>query len=348
MANSHDVLEEASALDPSFYTRADIFDLEMKAIVGPHWQVIGAAGSVVAPGDVIAREIAGVPVLVVRGAEGELNGFYNICPHRAGPVATCDARGLKRLRCGYHGWSYDYTGQLVAAPEMQGARNFDRSDIRLTPIDVLEWNGFVFARLGPGLSFEDLYAGVGARAGADAFAGLVHHTALVYEVNANWKVYVDNFLEGYHVPFVHPSLTRFIDYREYTTELGPWWSLQSSPVDECGPYAAGEGLYFFVYPNTMLNIMPGRIQTNRVLPTGLDSCRVEFDFYYAPGAEGRAEEDLRFSDLVQEEDRTICEHVQKGLVSGVYRPGRLCPAREGGVWHWQNLLRHAYDAAGVV
>jgi choline monooxygenase len=97
----------------------------------------------------------------------------------------------------------------------------------------------------------------------------------------------------------------------------------------------------------MLNIMPGRLQTNRVVPTGLDTCVVEFDFYYQLGAESRAEDDFTFSDQVQEEDRIICEHVQRGLVSGAYRSGRLSPAREAGVWHWQNLLRDAYAAGGL-
>ncbi len=346
MTRHHIPLPAASALDPSFYTRRDIYDFEMQEIVGPCWQVVAPSSAVANTGDVIAREIAGVPIVIVRASEGKLNGFYNICPHRAGPIATCDQQGLKRLRCGYHGWAYDFEGQLKIAPEMQDAEDFDRASIRLTPIDAMEWNGLIMARIGKGPDFETLYGGIIDIAGESALSNLVHHTSIRYEVKANWKIYVDNFLEGYHLPFVHPGLTQLVDYGDYKTELGPYWSLQRSPVEESGPYGAGEGLYFFVYPNTMLNIMPGRLQTNRVVPTGLDTCIVEFDFYYAPGAEARAEEDLKFSDLVQEEDRTICEHVQKGLTSGVYKPGRLSPSREAGVWHYQNLLRDAYAAKG--
>lgn len=293
------------------------------------------------PGDLVVREIAGAPILIVRDDTGTLRGFFNVCPHRAGPLATCDAQGAKRLRCGYHGWAYSLDGRLRTAPEMLDAAGFDPTDVRLTPIDVLEWHGLVFARLAEGPDFEALYGGIEEIAGRDALAGLVHHTSVVYDVACNWKIYVDNFLEGYHLPFVHPSLTQLVDYQDYTTELGPYWSLQRSPVEESGPYAAGEGLYFFVYPNTMLNIMPGRIQTNRVIADALDRCRVEFDFYYAPGAEARAPDDLHFSDQVQEEDRTICEHVQKGLASGAYTPGRLSPSREAGVWHWHRLVRTA-------
>lgn len=339
---THTPLTEASALAPHYYCAEDIFHAENKRILAPSWQLVAPAESVKGGGDLVTREVGGVPILVVRTGDGALNGFYNICPHRAGPLATCDQRGTKRLRCRYHGWIYDHEGNLRTAPEMQGAEGFDRDTIRLDPVDVHEWGGLIFARAGDGPSFSDIFAGIDVIVVGDVLRNMVHHTARLYDVAANWKVYIDNFLEGYHLPLVHPGLTQLVDYADYKTELGRYWSLQRSPVEESGPYAAGEGLYFFIYPNTMLNIMPGRLQTNRVVPTGLESCRVEFDFYYAPGAEGRASEDLRFSDQVQEEDRLICEHVQKGLASGVYKPGRLSPSREAGVWHWQNLLREAY------
>ena len=204
----------------------------------------------------------------------------------------------------------------------------------------------VFARIGPGEAFGDVMAGIEALVPSERLEAMQHHHQRIYDVDCNWKVYVDNYLEGYHLPFVHPGLTQVVSYPEYKTELARFWSLQRSPIDaETDAYAAGEALYFFIYPNTMLNILPGRMQTNRVIPDGPDKCRVEFDFYYAPGAEKRAEEDDRFSDEVQDEDRLICEHVQKGLSCGHYEPGRLSPDQEAGVWHWQNLLREVYATA---
>ena len=271
---SHTPLNQVSALAPEFYTRDDTFAFEMRDLLPAYWQLLGSNRLLEEPGDVIVREIVGAPIIVVRSDDGDLNGFYNICQHRAGPLATCDQRGLKRLRCAYHGWAYDFQGNLRAAPEMKEATNFDQTQVNLTPIDVVEWNGLVFARLARGPDFETVYDGVEKTAGKEALADLTHHTQLLYEVDCNWKVYVDNFLEGYHLPFVHPGLTQLVTYKDYTTELGPWWSLQRSPVEESGPYAAGEGLYFFVFPNTMLNIMPGRLQTNRVVPTGLTTCQV--------------------------------------------------------------------------
>lgn len=340
-------LNEATALQPTYYVDESCYQFEVKNIIGPNWQCIAPASSVSDVGDVISREIAGVPILVVRSSSSELKGFYNICLHRAGPVATCDQKGLKRLRCGYHGWAYDLNGNLKLAPEMKQAAGFDASEQRLNPIDVTEWGGMIFARIGEGRSFDSVYSSIDKILPTGGLDGLNHHATQLYDVKCNWKVYIDNFLEGYHLPFVHPSLTQAVDYAEYVTELGEWWSLQRTPVgQDTGAYGAGEGLYFFVYPNVMLNIMPGRLQSNRVVPTGIDSCKVEFDFYYADDSESRAEEDLAFSAQVQEEDRTICEHVQKGLTSGVYSPGRLSPKRESGVWHFQNLLRREYETSG--
>ncbi len=172
-----------------------------------------------------------------------------------------------------------------------------------------------------------------------------------YEIACNWKVYIDNFLEGYHLPHVHPGLSKVLDYRVYDTELFPWQSLQNSPLRNSDDiYGSGEAFYYFIYPNVMLNIMPGRMQTNRILPLGPDRCRVEFDYYYAQDdkALARIARDQEFSDEIQQEDIMICEAVQKGLTSGSYEAGRLCPKRESAVWHFHNQLRAAYADAGAV
>ncbi|MHA6288126.1 aromatic ring-hydroxylating oxygenase subunit alpha [Maricaulis sp. CAU 1757] len=336
-------LKQARALDPARYVGAGALEFDQRDILARGWQVVAPASALAQPGDHVVREIGGVPVLLVRNDAGCINGFLNICRHRAGPLALCDGRGAKRLRCAYHGWAYDLDGQLRTAPEMQDADGFDHRDIALERIEVELWGGLAFARTRPGPALAETLDGLDAIADPAHLSGLAHHHSRSYDVACNWKVYVDNYLEGYHLPFVHPDLTQVVSYPEYKTELNRFWSLQRSPIEaESDAYAAGEALYVFIYPNTMLNILPGRMQTNRVLANGPDACRVEFDFYYADGAAGRAAADDAFSDRVQEEDRLICEHVQKGLASGSYRPGRLSPHQEAGVWHWHNLLRDAY------
>ncbi|SDM48165.1 aromatic ring-hydroxylating oxygenase subunit alpha [Maricaulis salignorans] len=340
-------LDQASALAPDFYSGEHWLTADQAQVLEPGWQILCPASAVAEPGDHVVRTLGRVPVLIVRASDGALNGFVNVCRHRAGPLATCDGKGAKRLRCAYHGWTYDLDGQLRTAPEMQDAAGFDRDGIRLAPVELHQWQGMVFARAGTGgPDFDTLTAGIDALTAPYDLAGMRHHHSRIYKVAANWKTYVDNYLEGYHLPFVHPGLSGVVSYPQYRTELAPFWSLQRAPVsDPNGIYADGEALYFFIYPNTMLNILPGRMQTNRVVPDGPAHCRIEFDFYYAPGLESMAAADDAFSDEIQDEDRLICERVQHGLDSGAYRPGRLSPSQEAGVWHWQNLLRGAYARA---
>tara|TARA_R110002073_G_scaffold18859_5_gene69639 strand:+ start:5293 stop:6369 length:1077 start_codon:yes stop_codon:yes gene_type:complete len=339
-------LEDARALGPDVYLGEARHRFDQTHMLAPAWQVMAPASALASPGDHIVREIGGKPVILLRNEAGALKGFFNVCAHRAGPLATCDGKGAKRLRCAYHGWIYNLDGQLRVAPEMQDAKDFSRDGIKLVPVDVAEWQGLILARAGQG---PDLKTALGEIAGRLADCGLsdmVHHHARIYDVDCNWKVYIDNYLEGYHVPSVHPGLNQLIDMSDYETTLYHNGSVQRSPVsDDSGPYAAGDALYVHIFPNTMLNILPGRMQTNRVTANGPDKCKVEFDFYYAPGFESRAAEDDAFSDTVQAEDRTICEHVQRGLASGAYSPGRLSPSQEAALWHWQNYVRAAHSRA---
>ena len=333
-------LDEAFALGSEFYLGADRLDAERDAVLAPAWQIVAPASLVANSGDHIVREIGGKPVIILRNEAGALKGFFNVCAHRAGPLATCDGKGAKRLRCAYHGWIYNLDGALRVAPEMQDAKGFSRDDVQLVPIDVREWRGLIFARAGDGPSLDETLGDMAQRLEPCGLETMVHHHACIYEVACNWKVYIDNYLEGYHVPSVHPGLNQLIDMSDYEIDLFPGGSVQRSPVsDDSGPYAAGDALYVHIFPNTMLNILPGRLQTNRVIADGPDRCRVEFDFYYAPGFESRAGEDDKFSYIVQDEDRLICEQVQRGLASGAYSPGRLSPSQEAALWHWQNFVR---------
>jgi choline monooxygenase len=171
-----------------------------------------------------------------------------------------------------------------------------------------------------------------------------------YEVACNWKIYVDNFLEGYHVPYVHPELMKLYDFRQYRTEVFEQYSLQWTALTAGdAPYEikAGDCAYYYcVFPNYMLNILPGRVQTNLVVPLAPDRCRVEFGFYYrdvdGQAAQRAIAEDLEYSDRVQREDMDICEHVQRGVSSRAYDRGRFSVDAEAGVHHFQERLRVAY------
>jgi choline monooxygenase len=332
-------------VDPAAHAR------DRATVFAQGWQLVARAAQVGAAGDHAVAEIAGVPLLVVRGDDGVLRALHNVCRHRAGPLATCDGRAARALTCQYHGWTYALDGNLRGAPEMGRAEAFDPGAIRLPQARVAEWQGLVFAALDERAPpFDQLVEGIDAR-----LAGAGHRLAdyrfqrrVAYDLACDWKVYVENYLEGYHVPRVHPGLNALLDYRSYTTTTTRWHALQSSPLDSAPTlYGSGEALYFWLWPNTMLNCLPGRLQTNRVLPLASGRCRVEFDFFYAAAAAAQADADAQFSDDVQKEDSGICEAVQRNLASGSYVAGRLNPLRESGVWHFHELLRAAYRAGGA-
>ena len=344
-------LEQARALDARFYTDPAWYAIEQTQIFAASWQLAAHASDLKDAGDHAVSEIAGKPVLIVRQPSGELQAFYNVCRHRAGPLALCNGKGAKALHCKYHGWSYHLDGRLRSTPEMAEAQDLDIASIRLPPVAVREWQGLVFVALDEAAApaFSDLVAGIAERIHPQDLSAMRFVRRYVYDLDCNWKVYIDNFLEGYHLPHVHPGLSKVLDYRAYDTELSTWHSLQHSPLrDSGGAYGEGDAFYYFLYPNIMLNIVPGRLQTNRILPLGPKRCRVEFDYCYLPvdDALARTEKDFAFSDEIQWEDIDICLAVQRGLESGSYTGGRLSPKRESGVWHFQNLLRAAYRRAG--
>lgn len=345
---------EALALPARCYVDDAVERSERATVFATGWQLVAHAGQIAEPGDHVVAQLGAVPLLLVRGApeldapRGRMRALHNVCRHRAGPLATCDGRGAQTLVCRYHGWTYALDGSLRGAPEMHDAPGFDPAAVRLPQASVAEWQGLVFAALAPEAPFEAVVAGIDARLGR-SLAGHRFDRRVSYEIACNWKVYIDNFLEGYHLPRVHPALNRLLDYRSYRTELSRWSSLQWSPMDVSqGPYRGGTdavALYWWLWPNTMLNVLPGRLQTNRVVPLAPQRCRVDFDYYYPADADAAQRgSDREFADEVQAEDIAICEAVQRGLASGSYEAGRLNPIRESGVWHFHELLRRAYAA----
>lgn len=343
-------VESAHTLPASWYTDPAFHRFDQSAIFSRNWQFVGRESEVAKVGDQLVAEVAGKPVLVVRGEDGVLRGFFNVCKHRAGPIALRNGNS-RNLVCKYHGWTYGLDGGLKRAPEMEGVADFDPCAIHLEPIQVALWESLVFVAMEtPAAGLEQVLAGIAQQIAPIRLSEFRFETQVVYDIACNWKVYVDNYLEGYHLPLVHPGLNRLLDYRAYSTHTRDWYSYQHSPLDgDKGPYAGGEAHYYFVYPNLMLNILPNRLQTNRVIALGSERCRVIFDYYYPDRESGEARamiaDDLRFSDEVQQEDIGICEHVQRGLASGAYHAGRLSAKRETGVHHFQNCLRAAYRAA---
>ncbi len=342
-------LERAETIPSAWYVDPRFHELDREAVFARTWQPVGHVSQVPAPGDHVLATLAGDPVIAVRGKDGVLRGFFNVCRHRGGPLALHDGHA-DMLQCQYHGWTYQLDGMLRGVPHFNRVELFDKKDYGLVPVRLDTWEGLIFASLADRTEpVASCFAGAAERILPTRLSALRFARRVDYEVRCNWKVYVDNFLEGYHVPYVHPELMKLYDYQSYATETYEWYSLQVGPLsgaDNVYGATEGEALYYCLFPNFMLNILPGRLQTNVVVPLAADRCRVEFRYYYADVESAPArrliDEDHEFSDRVQREDIEICERVQEGLGSRAYDRGRFSVTFESGVYHFQQLLKSAY------
>src|SRR5947207_697240 len=303
------------------------------------------------PGDHIVTDVAEQPIIVVRGGDGALRAFYNVCRHRGGPLAMKDGNA-DMLICKYHGWTYRLDGMLRGVPHFNRVELFDKRNYGLTALRLAEWEGLVFVSLAERpRPLEGYLKDIRERIAPTRLAALRFARRIDYEVRANWKVYVDNYLEGYHVPYVHPELYTLYDFDAYVTEVHDSYSVQVGPLTgDRNVYTAGggEALYYQVFPNLMLNVVPGRLQLNVVIPVAPDRCKVIFRYYYddvtSPAALRRIEADVASSHNVQQHGAEICERVQRGLTSRAYEKGRFSVRFEEGVYHFQKLLKTAYRA----
>jgi choline monooxygenase len=347
-------IERAWSLPAAFYTHPSVLGSEHEKIFSKTWQVVGHGHQLAKPGDYFTVELHGEPLLLVRGSGSELRGFYNVCRHRAGPPA--EGSGSRKLfRCGYHGWTYGLDGSLISAPEFEGQHDFSSDRFSLTPVRVEQWFNLIFVNLDA--NAEPLVKSLGIlpkQVERFNFAGMKLFQRRTYEMKCNWKTYVDNYLEGYHLPSVHPALNRELDYAAYTVEPFAGHVRQFSPIREAQPGDATprryqevrEDLttdYFWIFPNWMLNCYPDNVSLNIVLPLGSDCSRAIFEWYLPEEAlnSNAAREAVEFSDQIQLEDVAICETVQKNLHSRSYERGRYSVKQEKGVHAFHRMYAEA-------
>jgi choline monooxygenase len=352
-------LAECRTIPAAWYIDPRILELESRTTFANSWQLIGRADQVREPGQYLTAEIAGEPILVIRGNDGVLRGFFNVCRHHAAAVMTEPAGCVKRLTCPYHGWTYTLEGTLKAAPAFEGVRNFDPAANSLVPVATEAWENWVFVRIaadGPSL-LEFLGPEVVAEVARLELSRLHWFDRKHYLFDCNWKVFVDNYLDGgYHVPYLHKGLGSVLDYNKYTIENGRRHCLQSSPMvtrgaeEATGAVRKGDrALYYWFYPNFMFNWYEGVMDTNLVYPRGVNQTEVIFDFWFADVSEearGFNRSSIEIANRVQDEDEGICRSVQRGLHSRAYDTGRLSVRREAGEQLFHQLL-HADLKAGA-
>ncbi len=354
-------LARASTLPARWYIDPAFLELEKDTIFWKTWQPVGRLDLVARPGDYFACEVTGEPIVITRGADQVLRAFSNICRHRAGAVAV--GKGNRRsLQCRYHGWTYGLDGKLLNQPEFEGVENWNKDEICLPALRVETWGGFIFVNFDPAAPplrevLGDIPAEV-ERAGFN-LAQMRSVERRDYIVDCNWKVYVDNYLEGYHVPIAHPGLFRELDYDQYRVDTFRYYSSQYAPIR---PAKAGEvqgrdrryvrseaeaqALYYWIFPNFMLNLYPDNMSSNIILPLGHDKTLTIFEWFFSDPGTGEGwesvQQTIQFSDEIQQEDIEICEAVWRGLQSRRYSQGRYAVKRENGVHHFHLLLHEFF------
>jgi choline monooxygenase len=334
-------IRRARTLPAAFYRDRALFERIRERVFARSWQLVDGAERAQARGSVLPFTFLGgcleEPLLLTRDGDGIARALSNVCTHRGNLVCT-EAGPAQNLRCRYHGRRFALDGRFLGMPEFENVVDFPSAADDLPRVLLAELHPLLFTALDPAFPFEVLAAPVRARMPAAMQADPSGSRA--YQVAANWALYCDNYLEGFHVPFVHAGLAGTIDYGSYRTELFPWSSLQIAEAASPGDAFDGSNVaayYFFLFPNTMLNFYPWGLSINVVVPLAVDRTRIVYRSWVAD-ASRRGKGAGGALDRVELEDEAIVEQVQKGIGSRLYDRGRYSPAREAGVHHFHRLL----------
>jgi len=330
-------IRKAKTLSSDFYTDERFFDLSREKIFSRSWHFLGRADEVesLKPATLLPGFLD-EPVLLSR-VDDEVICLSNVCTHR-GKILVEEPCKANLIRCGYHGRRFSLDGKFLSMPEFEGVENFPSETDNLTRLATADWKGFMFASIDPFAAFENVVVSV------DAFLydELKLTTTKSYEVDAHWALYCENYLEGFHIPYVHKSLNEIVDYGSYTTETFRYASVQTARSE---PPASAGGVtrsniaahYLFVFPNLMFNFYPWGISVNVVRPVSPSKSVVEFFTYVS---DERLIDKSAGADLhgVEMEDEAVVESVQRGVRSRFYSHGRYSPTREQGTHHFHRLI----------
>ena len=348
-------ISTAKTLHTDFYTDPDLFQQSRNKIFGKSWQFIGDKSLVSQQGScypfTLLENYLNEPLLLTRDAD-QLYCLSNVCTHRGTTLVgqACDA---VHLRCRYHGRQFRLDGSFLSMPEFREVKNFPSEDDNLTRLPLTEWGPLLFTSTGKQSDSKKYFRAMQERLSWLPLEEFIYKPALSaeYMVKAHWALYCENYLEGFHIPFVHAGLNAVIDFGNYTTEIFESSNLQlglaksgdtvfnlpeSSP--DFGKKVAA--YYFFVFPNMMFNFYPWGLSINLVQPLTMDQTKVSFLTYvwkeelFNKGAGAGL-------DTVEKEDEEVVEAVQKGIRSGFYHQGRYSVTREQGIHHFHRLICEA-------
>jgi choline monooxygenase len=350
----------AWTLPAEVYHDPQWFDVQRERVFARTWQYASDAARVRAPGHVLPftllEQCLDEPLVLSRDADGTLRCLSNVCTHRGALVVEGEGH-LKHLRCRYHGRRFALDGSFVSMPEFDGARDFPSAKDSLPILPLEQWGPLLFTSLAPAVRFDEWIAPVRARTDWMSIDSFVPDpsTSRDYHINANWALYVDNYSEEFHIPYVHAGLSDQLDYSAYRTEKFAWGNLQlgvAKSGEQTFDLPKGHpdhsqriaAFYFWLFPNVMLNFYPWGLSANVVYPLGPARTRVSFMSYVwrpelrARGVGGELHK-------VEMEDEEVVESVQRGVRSRLYHRGRYSPRREVGTHHFHRLLTEFMNGA---
>ncbi|NND15171.1 MAG: aromatic ring-hydroxylating dioxygenase subunit alpha [Eudoraea sp.] len=356
--NIHRDISKAETLPASFYRSHEVFESLKEKVFYCTWQWLGTADQVPDPGSVAPKvllpEFLSEPIVLTHSSKGEISCLTNVCTHRGNLVVTKGGNSRK-LICGYHGRRFLLDGTFEHMPEFQDTKDFPRACDDLHSFPIRRWGPFLFGGLHPAFDFQTVLTQMEERIGFMPLDMFVEERsrAKEYEVNAHWALYCDNYLEGFHIPFVHDDLNAVLDYGDYETVLYEHMNLQigyaegteavfdlpAGHVDHGKQIAA---YYFWVFPNMMFNFYPWGVSVNIVEPKSIHKTKVRFISYVYDKSklDTGAGSGL---DKVELEDEEVVEGVHLGVRSAFYKAGRFSPTREQGVHHFHGLLANFLD-----
>lgn len=337
----------------SFYLDAGRYKESVEKIFARCWHLIGHTSqfdmdNMFYPAEMMPGCL-NEPIIVAK-QNGAFNMLSNVCTHRGYILVNAPTK-VGPLRCKYHGRCFSPDGSCTSMPEFEEAENFPTRMDNLSKVPFREWGGFLFASVFPAMDFSEVIGDIQQRLNWFSFDNLKYSAqdSRIYAIRANWALYCDNYLEGLHIPFVHKSLKKVIDYPNYETHLFPYCNLQLGIAKEgelafeLPPGSADYGkrvgaYYYWVFPNMMLNFYPWGLSVNIVEPLSVAETRIRFETYIAdPSKFNRgAGSDLHRVEL---EDEAVVESVQRGVQSRFYSRGRYSPKMEKGVHHFHRLVQ---------
>jgi choline monooxygenase len=327
-------------LPARLYGCPDAWARERAAVFGRAWLFLGHEAEAAAAGDWIAADIAGHRLLAVRGKDGALRAFHNVCRHRAGPLVQGAAgRCEGELVCAYHGWRYALDGRLRAATGFGAEGDFDPREFGLLGVRLENWRGLVFVNLDA--DAPPLAVHVAALDALLAERGLEMPAPALrrsHDLVCDWKVYAENYLEGYHIGAVHPELAAELGSGEYRVRVDGDLVVQEAEGVSDGPQA---GVWGWLWPNLGINVYRDGAMIERMTPAGPGRTRLDY-LFLNDGGEAALGDALAASDRLTGEDAAICAAVQANLSAGAYDTGVLSARHEAAVAWFQSRLAEVH------